>query len=148
MLRYRLKLEPDDNGTILVTSPDFPVVTYGKDERSALRHAVDAIEILLASMIEAQEEIPPSSPGDHDTNAFVRLPLQTTLKVELYRALRSDDLSRADLQRRLGWQQESVDRLFRLDQNSKIEHLEEAFRALGKEVAVDVQDSKHDMEAA
>ncbi|WP_158808854.1 type II toxin-antitoxin system HicB family antitoxin [Beijerinckia sp. L45] len=147
MLRYRLKLEPDDNGTVLVTSPDFPVVTYGVDEASALRHASEAIELLLASMIEARGNIPPSS-VDHGASAFVRLPLQTTLKVELYRTLRAAGLSRADLQRRLGWQRESIDRLFRLDHNSKIEQLDAAFRALGKTVAVDVQDAKPDMEAA
>jgi antitoxin HicB len=147
MLRYRLKLEPDDNGTILVTSPDFPVVTYGSDAASALRHASEAIELLLASMIEARGDIPPSSPDD-GASAFVRLPLQTTLKVELYRTLRAAGLTRADLQRRLGWQRESVDRLFRLDHNSKIEQLDDAFRALGKTIAVDVRDATPDMAAA
>ena len=147
MLRYRLKFEPDDNGTILVTSPDFPIVTYGEDEASALRHASEAIETLLASMIEARDDIPPPS-DDDDASVFVRLPLQTTLKVELYRTLRAAGLARADLQRRLGWQRESVDRLFHLDHNSKIEQLDVAFHALGKTIAVDVQDAKPDMAAA
>jgi len=33
--------------------------------------------------------------------------------------------------RDLGWHREQVDRLFRLDHNSRIDQLEEAFRALG-----------------
>ncbi|HEX5865323.1 MAG TPA: hypothetical protein VF014_13885 [Casimicrobiaceae bacterium] len=50
----------------------------------------------------------------------------------MYRALRSAGLTRADLQRRLGWNRESVDRLFRLDHNSRLQQIEAAFRALGR----------------
>lgn len=138
MMRYRLDLEPDDNGTILVTSPDFPLVIYGDDEASALRNAVDAAETLLASMIDAREDIPRAPTLDDDRRPRLRLPLQTALKVELYLALRNAGLTRADLQRRLGWQRESVDRLFRLDHNSRIEQIDHAFKALGKEVGVQV----------
>src|SRR5215472_4996236 len=36
MLRYRIKLKPGDNGTLLVTSPDLPgVVTFGEDRADA-----------------------------------------------------------------------------------------------------------------
>lgn len=138
--RYRLSLKPDDNGTILVTSPDFPVVTYGDDEASALAHATDAVEALLASMMAAREEIPPGYEGAAHGH-FVRLPLQTALKIELYLAMCAAGISRADLQRRLGWQRESIDRLSRLDHNSKIEQLDTAFRALDKSVDVRIENA-------
>jgi hypothetical protein len=38
-----------------------------------------------------------------------------SLKASLYRALRESGITRAELMRRLGWNRESVDRLFRLD---------------------------------
>ncbi|HZB39263.1 MAG TPA: type II toxin-antitoxin system HicB family antitoxin [Beijerinckiaceae bacterium] len=45
MFAYAIKLEPDDNGALLVTSPDLPgVVTFGEDREDAIRHAQDAIE--------------------------------------------------------------------------------------------------------
>ena len=121
---------------MLVTSPDFPLVTFGEDEATALGNAVDAAEAILASMIEAKEEIPEAPSGDDGMR--LRLPLRTILKAELYLALRRDGISRAELQRRLGWQRESVDRLFRLDHNSRIEQLDQAFKALGKEVGVEI----------
>ena len=38
--RYLIKLEPDDNDTLLVTCPALPeVTTFGEDEADALRHA-------------------------------------------------------------------------------------------------------------
>jgi antitoxin HicB len=37
MLGYRIKLAPDDNGTVLVTCPALPeVATFGEDEADAL----------------------------------------------------------------------------------------------------------------
>jgi antitoxin HicB len=56
---YALVLEPDDNGTLLVTCPDLPeVTTFGDDPEDALRRAADAIEEALASRIAGHEDIP------------------------------------------------------------------------------------------
>ena len=132
---YRLNFEPDDNGTVLVTSPDFPLVTFGEDRREALTRATDAAEAILQSMIDGDDDIPPASLST-DHSPMLRLPLQTRLKVGLYMALRSAGLKRADLMRMLGWQRESVDRLFRLDHKSKLDQLDAAFTALGEYVNV------------
>ena len=59
MLRYPIKLEPDDNGTLLVTCPALPeVTTFGEDEEDAKRRAADAIEEALAARIADGTEIP------------------------------------------------------------------------------------------
>lgn len=139
MLAYPITLEPDDNGTLLVTCPLLPiVVTFGEDEADARRHAVDAIETALASMIADGEAIPRPPAG---ATGAVRLPALTALKVELYWALHAAGITRAELQRRLNWKRESVDRLFRLDHGSKLEQIEAAFAALGREVSVDVREA-------
>ena len=136
MLSYRIDLTPDDNGTFLVTCPQLPIVaTFGETEEDAKAHAVDAIETALASMIDDGEDIPRP---DFESGTRVRLPLLTALKVSLYWALRDSGLTRADLVRSLGWQRESVDRLFRLDHRSRPEQIEAAFAALGSFVAVSI----------
>lgn len=140
MLRYRLHLEPDDNGTVLVTSPDLPIVTYGVGETEALHNAVDAIDTIIESMMRARDDIPmplESASGDQ----FYAVPLQTELKIRLHQALKAAGMTRADLVRRLGWNRESVDRLFRLAHQSKIEQIEQAFAALGKAVVIEVKDA-------
>ena len=132
-LAYPITLSPDDNGTLLVACPLLPIVaTFGDDEAGARRHAVDAIETALASMISGGEDIPlPPFPVGADA---VELPLLTELKVMLYLTLRQAGITRAELMRRLGWNRESVDRLFRLDHNSRLEQLDAAFGALGRQV--------------
>ena len=69
----------------------------------------------------------------------VILPLMTALKVSLYRALRDAGISRAELMRRLGWNRESVDRLFRLDHASRLDQLEAAFKALGRRIDASIE---------
>ena len=132
MLAYPITLEPDDNGTLLVRCPLLPmVVTFGETAAEARRHAAEAIETALAAMIEDGDDIP--VPPSDDPQA-VRLPVLTSLKVQLYMALRSTGITRAELSRRLGWNRESVDRLFRLDHRSRMEQVEAAFAEGGLDV--------------
>jgi antitoxin HicB len=143
MLTYTIKLAADDNGTLLVTCPDLPgVVTFGEDREDAIRHARDAIEEWLAGLIEDGLDVPlPKRRASARNQAAVTLPMLTMLKVELYRALRAAGITRAELARRLDWNRESVDRLFRLDHRSRLEQLEAAFGALGRQVDVVVSEA-------
>jgi antitoxin HicB len=52
--------------------------------------------------------------------------------------MREKGLTRADLMRALGCQREHVDRLFRLDHNSRLDSIEDAFKALGAPLRFDV----------
>ncbi len=138
MLRYRIKLEPDDNDTLLVTCPALPdVTTFGNDEADALRRAADAIEEALAGRIAEGAEIPVASANPR--GPVVSLPLMTSLKAMLYNALRESGTTRAELTRRLKWNRKSVDRLFRLDHASRLDQIEAAFHALGRSVAISVE---------
>jgi antitoxin HicB len=59
MLRYRVKLSKDTNGTILVEVPDIPgAVTFGEDREEALLRAPDAIETVLIGNMADHRDIP------------------------------------------------------------------------------------------
>src|SRR3546814_3920957 len=76
MYGYRIELTPDDNETFLVTCPALPIVaTFGETGEEARRHAVDAIETALASMIDDGEEIPAPEPANGEN--VVGVPLLT-----------------------------------------------------------------------
>lgn len=136
MLRYPVDLVPDDNDTVLVTSPDFPEMqTFGDDEAEALDHAAAAMETAIIGRMSDREPIPePSAIRGH----AITLPAQTALKVALYRALLAEGLRKADLARLLGWHAPQVDRLFDLRHASRLEQMEAAFRALGREIGFDI----------
>jgi antitoxin HicB len=137
MAGYRINVEPDDNGTLLITCPQLPiVVTFAEDEQGVRQHAVDAIETALASMIDDGEDVPRP---DGQPGLVIDLPALTWLKLNLYWSLRDANITRAELARRLDWKRESVDRLFRLHHRSRLEQLEAAFSALGRTVEVDIR---------
>ena len=146
MIAYKIVLERDTNDTLLVSCPDLPGVnTFGADREDAIHHAVDAIETWIASLISDGRDVPrPKKVHRLARNeALVPLPALTTLKLELYWALRESDLTRAELVRRLHWKRESVDRLFRLSHQSRIDQLEEAFKAINKRVDLRIAEPLH-----
>ncbi len=141
MLRYPIKLTKDED-TLLVTSPDFPeLTTFGENREEAIAYAVGAFEETIAGRIHYREEIPkPSKKGD----AWVELPIQTELTVELYRAMRKQKVGKANLAKRLNCHLPQVDRLLDLNHRSRIDLIEAAFRALGLELGVKVTESRNE----
>lgn len=128
---YKIDLEPDDNDTLLVTVPDFPeITTYGDDEAGAHANALGAIEEAIAARIADGEDLPHPLAKVPGRGHYVRLPALTYLKEALYMTCRKRKVNRAELGRRLGWHREQVDRLFRLDHNSRLDQLEAAFNAI------------------
>jgi antitoxin HicB len=134
-MRYPVELQRDDD-TILVSSPDFPEMhTFGETEADALFHAVSAIETAMLGRMIDREPIP--SPSRIKRYSVV-LPTQSALKVELYRAMMAEGLRKSDLARRLKWHAPQVDRLFDLRHASRLDQIEAAFKALGREIDFEV----------
>ena len=84
MLAYPITLE-DDDGTVLVTSPDFPeLTTFGDDREEAIARAVHALEEAIAARIHDRKDIPTPSRGE----TYAVLPTLTSVKVMLYQGMR------------------------------------------------------------
>jgi antitoxin HicB len=82
----------------LVTCPALPEVsTFGEDEAEAVHHARDAIEEAIAARMADGREVPEPR---GKRGVLVALPMQTSLKVELYRLLKRENITRAELMRR------------------------------------------------
>lgn len=144
MLAYQIELTPDDNDSFLVACPALPeVTTFAGDVDEAAVVACEAIEEALAGRIARGEVIPE---GDAEEGGVI-LPLLTELKVELYRACQAQGVIRAELARRLDWNRESVDRLFRLDHASRLQQVEAAFRAIGLAVRFSFAETNDDHRA-
>ncbi len=140
MLRYPVKLERDTNGTILVSFPDVPEAhTFGADRDEALARATDALETALMGYMKDRQPIPKPSPirrGPH-----VVLPALTEAKLALYSAMRAGRIRKTELARRLNCHLPQVDRLLDLRHASRLDQLEAAFRAIGKQLSVQILDA-------
>ena len=131
MAQYRIELTPDDNDTFLVTAPAFPEVTsFGDDEAACQHHGSLAVQEAIAGRIAHGEDIPEPD-GDGYSGPVADTPLLMDLKAELYKAARSAGITRADMVRRLGWNRNSVDRLFDVNHASRLDKIEAAMSTLG-----------------
>ncbi|TPM39340.1 type II toxin-antitoxin system HicB family antitoxin [Mesorhizobium sp. B2-2-3] len=136
---YELTLTPDDNGTWMVTAPQFEeVVSFGDTQEQACRNGLNAIEEAIAARIANGDDIPFPLKDTPGKGRFVQVPALVFLKSGLYMILKDKGWTRADLMRELGCKREHVDRLFRLDHNSRLDTLEEAFKALGHPLRFDM----------
>jgi antitoxin HicB len=140
MLRYHVKLSRDTNDTVLVEVPDVPgALTFGQDREEALLRAPDAIETVLIGYMSDRRDIPKPRAGAK--GPFATLPALTEAKLALYTAMRTAKVSKAELARRLNCHMPQVDRLLDLRHASRLDQMEAAFRALGKQLSVDVRDA-------
>lgn len=137
MISYRVKLQ-DDEGTVLVTSPDFPeLVTYGEDREDALSYAVGAFSEAIAARMAHREPIPVPSKG-RPSEPRVALPLQVELKVRLYQNMDELGVRKADLARRMDLHRQEIDRLLDLNHATSVAKIEKAFAVLGKTLDIKV----------
>ena len=134
MLRYPITLAPDDDDTLLVTSPDFPELkTFGDNVDDAALRATDTLITVIASRIADRQAVPLPSPID---GPAALIGAGEALKIALYGAMGSDGIDTAGLALRLGCEASHVARLLDLLRASPLEQLETALRALGRDVTI------------
>ena len=132
MLAYPIRLE-DDDGTLLVSSPDFPeLTTFGDDREEAVARAVHALEEAIAARIHGRKDIPTPSQGE----TYAILPTLASVKVILYQGMRDQGIGKAELARRLGWYLPQVDRVLDVQHRSGLEQMDAALAAIGRRLHV------------
>jgi antitoxin HicB len=135
MIAYPITLTPDDDGTFLVTSPDFSELTsFGDTVEDALARAQGALLEAIEARIHDREPIPRPSAGKH----LVPLPAQAAVKVLLYQAMRADGVKKSELARRMRIPRQEVDRILDLNHGTALPKMELAFAVLGKQLSVAV----------
>jgi antitoxin HicB len=140
-MTYRVKLKQDSNGTILVTSPDFPeLTTFGEDRADALARAVGAFEEAIEARISEREPVPEPSKGK-TSGPRVTLPAQAAVKVLLYQQMHKAGVRKSDLARRMDLHRQEIDRLLDLNHATSLARIEKAFATLGKTLDIAVSEA-------
>jgi antitoxin HicB len=140
MTSYRVTLE-NDEGTVLVKSPDFPeLITFGEDESDALSYAIGAFTEAIAARIAHHEPIPEPSRG-RPSDRRVTLSSNVALKAQLYQSLFENGMKKAELARRLNLHRQEIDRLFDINHVTNITKIEAAFAVLGKSLKFEVEEA-------
>ena len=129
-LNYPVLLTQQPEGGFVVTFPDIPeAITQGETQQEALEMAQEALETALSFYVDDRKPLPKPSQSDLPT---VKPSALEYLKLMLYSEMLAQGIRKADLAKRLGWKPPQVDRLFDLSHSSRLEQLEAASKALGK----------------
>ena len=128
-----------DGDSFVVLFPDIPHAhTDGKSRGEALSHAPDALQAGIAMLMEKDMDIPtPGKPAGRKPVLAGPSRCDRVAKAQLYTALRSSGVRKAELARRVGIHKQQVERLMDIDHASRIEQLEAAFAALQMRLVVD-----------
>ena len=102
---------------------------------------IDAIELILGEYMRSRANIPPPSKRRVRHIRPIELPLLTQARLSLYSAMQNSGIRKSDLARRLGVSKPQVERLLDLTHGSRLEHIEQAFRALNQRLELSVQDA-------
>ena len=135
-----IKPDEEEGGWGFVVSfPDiYGANTGGKTFKESIILAEDCMVVALSAYIDLGHELPEPSPFQDGQELLTVQPV-IAAQLDLYTAMREQDVSRADLAERLGVGGADVDRLLSLDYRTPIGEVAKALRAVGCELAVTEQ---------
>ena len=132
---YPVTLTPDEvDGGYVVTCRDVPeVVTQGETIEDGINEAEGALEAAIEMRIEDSMAVPVPS-AKRRGEYLASLPVGTAMKAALYVSMQEQNVSKAELARRLGLDEKETRRMLDPKHGTKVPALERALHALGKRV--------------
>ena len=120
-----------DGDGFAATFPDVPgAITGGFTFKETLILAEDCLVTALGAYIDGQRALPIPSPRQDGQELLTVQPV-IAAQLDLYTAMREQNISRADLSRRLGISAAEVNELLRLDYGTPISRIDKALHTLG-----------------
>lgn len=137
MMAYPVRIARDQGNLVTATCRDLPEAVTGGARDEIIELAADALDEAIAARMAAREEVPIPSRARRGEKA-VALPTLSEAKVLLYREMRRQQVTKAELARRLGWNQKQADRVLNLRHASRFDQVDAAFSALNRRLGITV----------
>ncbi|MDE1006745.1 MAG: type II toxin-antitoxin system HicB family antitoxin [Paraburkholderia fungorum] len=137
MLRYPALIEPDTTG-FTVSFRDIPeALTSGETLEEARTMAADALRTAMDFYFEDRRSVPVASKA-RKGEELIALPASVSAKVLLLNEMIAQNITPAELARRLGTRPQEVNRIIDLSHTTKIDTISAALEALGKHLEIAV----------
>ena len=126
-----------DGDGFVVTFPDVDgAITGGFTFKESIILAEDCLVVSLGAYMDCQEELPVPSSWTEGQELITVQPL-ITAQLDLYTAMRQQDITTADLAERLGLDDADVKKLLILDYSTPIGQVTKALEAVGRRLVVE-----------
>jgi antitoxin HicB len=135
MLRYPARFEPDGDGFV-VTFRDIPEsITQGDSLGEARAMAADALLTAMDFYFEDKRPVPQPSKA-RKGEELVALPTSVSAKILLLNEMLAQQVTPAELARRLHTRPQDVNRIVTLNHATKIDTIADALAAMGKHLEI------------
>lgn len=132
-MKYPATFTPDTGGYV-VTFRDIPeAITQGDDEAEALHMATDVLLAAMEVYFDEKRRVPPPSKL-RKNERLIGLPASVSAKILLLNEMLGQRIAPIELARRLDTTRQEVNRLIDLRHATKIDRIEDALSALGKQL--------------
>ncbi len=123
--------EYENDGGFVVQFPDVQGATCGgKTYKECIILAEDCLVVMLEAYIDRQKELPTPSPWVEGQELVGVQPL-IAAQLDLYTAMREQNITTVDLARRLGITPKAAAKLLLLDYNTRLAEVNRALAAIG-----------------
>lgn len=136
-MKYPATFTEEDGGYV-VTFRDIPeAITQGDDEADALAMAKDVLIAAMEVYFDEKRQVPTPSAAQRG-DRLITLPASIAVKVLLLNEMLAQQVIPSELARRMDTTRQEVNRLIDLKHTTKIDRIEDAMSALGKELELSV----------
>lgn len=138
-MKYPATFHPDnEDGGFTVTFRDIPeAITQGDTEEEAREMAADALLTAMDFYFEDKRTVPAPSKALKGER-LIPLPASVSAKILLLNEMIAQKVAPVELARRLDTTRQEVNRIIELSHATKIDRIEEALAALGKNLELSV----------
>jgi antitoxin HicB len=136
---YPCDFTPDaeEGDGFVVTFPDIPpAITGAKTFKESIILAEDALVVALSIYVDRQKELPVPSPLAEGQELIGVQPL-IAAQLDLYTAMREQNITKADLAKRLDISEAAAGKLLILDYHTPISQVIKALEAVGRKLVVE-----------
>lgn len=135
-MRYPARFTHAAEGGFVVTFRDVPeAITQGDTEQEAMEMAEDALFSSMEFYFDDKRQMPLPSKAKHGEK-LVFMPTSAWAKVLLLNEMIAQKVTASELARRLHTRPQDINRVINLAHATKIDVLDKAFRALGKQLEI------------
>lgn len=138
-MRYPARFTEAPEGGFVVTFRDIPeAITQGDSEEEAMEMAEDVLVSSMEFYLDERRRVPAPSAAESGER-LVHLPASVAAKVLLLNEQIAQGVTNAELARRMGTRPQEIQRITNLSHATKIDTIDRALRALGRELTLVAQ---------
>lgn len=128
----------EEDGDIVVRSRDLPeLLTAGDTIEEATENAEDALDVVVLSYLEKGIDLPePSELQAGEVRVYV--PATTAAKALVIQAFKEAGISKVELAKRMGIAETEARRILDPHYGTKLDKIEDAAKAMGRRLIVDL----------